>query len=191
MNGMSDRQHDKRFRRTRAWIVQAFNELLFQRAYAGLPTALIVKRAGVGRSTFYEHFKNKDEVLLQSVAGILGTLADAVADMGNSWAIRGVVDHILNQRAMAQPLLTGANGEAITTELARLIEDRLSRGGYDAEPPVLIVPTRLVARQIAEAQMALLCGWLAEDDASRCSSSALTAAICRSSRGLAQSLVCE
>ena len=41
---MTKRKHDKRFLRTRAWIVQAFNELIFKRTYAGLPTDYIIRR---------------------------------------------------------------------------------------------------------------------------------------------------
>jgi AcrR family transcriptional regulator len=70
---MNWRQRDKRFRRTQSWIVQAFNELVFKRAYSSLRTDS--KRAGVGRSTFYEHFRDKDEVLVHSTSWIPAALA--------------------------------------------------------------------------------------------------------------------
>jgi AcrR family transcriptional regulator len=182
---MTKRQQDKRFLRTRAWIVQAFNELIFKRAYGGLRTDNIIKRAGVGRSTFYEHFRNKDEVLVHSVSWILAALADAVTEAGDVNRIRGVVDHILDQKAMAEPLLVGTTGVAITAELERLINERLCAQGV-ATCSDLVVPAQLVARQVAEAQMALLRGWL--DDSSNCSSTDLATAICLSSRGLITSL---
>jgi AcrR family transcriptional regulator len=182
---MTQRQQDKRSLRTRAWIVQAFNELIFKRTYAALPTDYIIKRAGVGRSTFYEHFRNKDEVLLHSVSGILSAFADAVTDAGNSYRIRGVLDHILDQKAMAQPLLAGPAGAAITAELSNLIESRLTTRN-DSQDTKLNVPARLVARQVAAAQLSLLSSWL--EDVSSCSSTDLATAICRSSRGLVASL---
>jgi AcrR family transcriptional regulator len=184
---MTERQQDKRRLRTRAWIVQAFNELIFKRAYAGLRTDYIIKRAGVGRSTFYEHFRNKDEVLLHSVSWILTALADAVTDAGNVYRIGAVVDHILDQKAMAEPLLAGPGGAAMTAELARLIEGRLA-GDKVALGTELLIPVPLAARQVAEAQIALLRGWL--EDALPCPSSDLATALCRSSRGLIESLRC-
>src|SRR5882757_388845 len=121
---MTRRQQDKRSLRTRAWIVQAFNELIFKRTYSALPTDYIIKRAGVGRSTFYEHFRNKDEVLLDSVSWILSAFADAVTDAGDLYRIRGVLDHIMDQKAMAAPAGPVSNGSAmaIAAELSKLIE---------------------------------------------------------------------
>jgi AcrR family transcriptional regulator len=175
-------QQDKRALRTRSWIVQAFNELIFRRPYAGLATDHIIKRAGVGRSTFYEHFRNKDEVLLNSASWILSTLADAVTEAGDLDRIHGVIDHILDQKALAEPLLAGPGGAAIVAELSERIESRLE----SANRTQLIVPLRLAARQVAVAQMALLRGGL-EDD-SQCSSADLATAIHRSSRGLVTAL---
>ncbi len=179
---MIKQQQDKRLQRTRAWIVQAFNELIFKRSYADLRTDNIIKRAGVGRSTFYEHFRNKDAVLLHSAEWILSAIADAVTDLGSPHRIRTVLDHISDLRAMARPILTGPAGAAITIELAKLIEARLPspNTAHHAAP---IVPTRLIARQIAESQMALLRGWL--DDPSACTSASLATAIHRASQALA------
>lgn len=182
---MTRRQQDKRSLRTRAWIVQAFNELIFKRTYSALPTDFIIKRAGVGRSTFYEHFRNKDEVLLQSVSWILSAFADAVTDAADLYRIRGVLDHIMDQKAMAQPLLAGPTGAAITAELSHLIESRLTTRNASLATK-LAVPARLAARQVAAAQLSLLCGWL--EDASSCASTDLATAICRSSQGLVASL---
>jgi AcrR family transcriptional regulator len=184
-NTMTQRHQDKRSLRTRAWIVQAFNELIFKRTYSALPTDFIIKRAGVGRSTFYEHFRNKDEVLLHSVSWILSAFADAVTDAGNLYRIRGVLDHILDQKAMAQPLLAGPAGAAIATELSNLIESRLTTRNASRDTK-LAVPTRLAARQVAAAQLSLLCSWL--EDASSCPSTDLATAICRGSQGLVASL---
>jgi AcrR family transcriptional regulator len=194
---MASRERDLRFLRTHGWILRAFNELIFKRAYAGLSTANIIKRAGVGRSTFYEHFRNKDEVLLQSVSRILATLADSVLEDGDVRRIRGVVDHLLDQKEMTQPMLAGPAGGTLTAELARLVEVRLA-GRDDGEWATdecpadqcakFVVPVRLVALQVAEAQMALLLGWL--EDEARCSAQELTSAICRSSRGLVDALAC-
>jgi AcrR family transcriptional regulator len=185
---MTRRQQDKRTLRTRAWIVQAFNELIFKRTYSGLPTDYIIKRAGVGRSTFYEHFRNKDEVLLHSVSWILSALADAVTDAGDLYRIRGVLDHILDQKAMAEPLLAGPGGAAITTELSKLIQIRLTTRNASRDQK-FTVPVLLAARQVAAAQLSLLISWLA--DASVCSSTDLATAIRRSSQGLVASLKCS
>jgi AcrR family transcriptional regulator len=182
---LPQRQPCKRSIRTRAWIVQAFNELIFKRAYSGLPTDKIIKREGVGRSTFYEHFRNKDEVLLHSMSWILSAFADAVIDAADLYRIRGVLDHIMDQKAMAGPLLANSASAAITTELANLIESRLAPRNPSLGTR-LRVPLRFAAQQVADSQLSLLRSWL--DDASSCSSTDLATAICRISKAAVTSL---
>jgi hypothetical protein len=87
---------------------------------------------------------------------------------------------------MAQPLLAGPAGAAMTTELANLIEARLAPT-HAAHSVAPIVAARFIACQIAGSQMALLRGWLG--DPSSCTSTALASAIHRSSRALAASLM--
>jgi AcrR family transcriptional regulator len=54
---------DERVRRTRARIDAAFVQLLHRRAYGDIRVSDIVKKAGVGRPTFYAHYATKDDLL--------------------------------------------------------------------------------------------------------------------------------
>ena len=54
---------DERVRRTRKRIDAAFVELLHRRAYGDIRVSQIVKKAGVGRPTFYAHYATKDDLL--------------------------------------------------------------------------------------------------------------------------------
>ena len=56
---------DRRQRRTRKAIYQAFEELVGERHYASITVGEIIERADIGRSTFYAHFATKDELLDQ------------------------------------------------------------------------------------------------------------------------------
>lgn len=182
---MADRLQNQRFRRTRGWIIQAFNELMFKRRYTDIRADDIIKHAGVGRSTFYEHFRNKDQLLRHSASHLLAVLADAVTDVGDVEQIRKVVEHIWEQQDQARALLDGRPGAALAQELATLIEDRLAIRDT-AYHRALIVPVKLASRQVAEAQVALLRGWL--EGGSPCSSVSLSAAVLRASRGLIDAL---
>ena len=56
---------DRRSRRTFESLLQALLQLMQTRTYDQISVQDIVQQANVGRSTFYAHFQNKDELLMQ------------------------------------------------------------------------------------------------------------------------------
>lgn len=57
---------DRRVRRTRANLHRALIELMVERDYDRISVRDILDRADTGRSTFYAHFRDKDDLLLAS-----------------------------------------------------------------------------------------------------------------------------
>src|SRR3982751_2006124 len=68
---------DRRTARTRRAIVGAVGGLLLERRYDSFGVGDIVTLADVGRSTFYEHFRSKEDVLHSSMEWLLALIADA------------------------------------------------------------------------------------------------------------------
>ena len=57
-----DITEDRRVVRTCTAINQALMDLIAEREYDDITVGDIIGRADVGRSTFYQHYQNKDEV---------------------------------------------------------------------------------------------------------------------------------
>mgnify|MGYP006177845307 CR=1 FL=1 len=74
---------DPRRRRTRQDLMAAFFSLVLSQRYHEIRVGDVLARSGVSRSTFYEHFRNKDELLAASIAA----LADARKRGGNRVAL--------------------------------------------------------------------------------------------------------
>jgi AcrR family transcriptional regulator len=63
---MKEKKEDRRISRTRRLMHEALMSLIVEKGYEAVTVQDILDRADVGRSTFYAHFRDKDELLLSS-----------------------------------------------------------------------------------------------------------------------------
>lgn len=180
-------EHDERVRRTRAAIVESFNALFLSRRYDDIQVSEIIHGAHVGRSTFYEHFRNKDELLRHSMGWLMGALADALTEGPYvRQRILGVLAHIRESVRVARPFLNGPSSDQATRALAFFMSERLEAVCADRSCG-LAIPIRLAAAQLAESQLGLIRAWL--DAPSPGDVGGLTDALIRSTRATAGSLL--
>lgn len=71
---------DRRIGKTRAAIYQALNDLLHEKKYANITIQEIIDRANVGRTTFYQHFTDKDTLLMNCIENIFESLSNHLTD---------------------------------------------------------------------------------------------------------------
>lgn len=76
---------DRRIRKTLGLLHEALFSLIQEKDYDAIVVKEILDRANVGRSTFYTHFRDKDDLL---VSGIRSTLQHALASCPASKAKR-------------------------------------------------------------------------------------------------------
>jgi AcrR family transcriptional regulator len=141
---------DRRTARTRQAIVSAFVTLVGERRYEAIRVGDIVDTANVGRSTFYDHFKSKDDLLRQSMDWLLRIFAEAAVPGGDEGRLAFAVGHFWENRRLARAVLAPPLGASVRRQLEAAIEERLEG---EAELK------RARAVQIAAAQLALLEAW--------------------------------
>jgi AcrR family transcriptional regulator len=66
-NAMRERKLDRRVERTRQLLSQALLALIQEKGFDALTVQDIIDRANVGRSTFYAHFDDKEDLLVEAM----------------------------------------------------------------------------------------------------------------------------
>jgi AcrR family transcriptional regulator len=151
---------DKRAQRTREALLASFFGLVLERRYADIKVADIVARANVGRSTFYEHFANKNAILAVSLEFPFAALADTIRPADNTRQLLWTLQHFWENRVIGKVLFAGTMRRKVTAVLVQMIEQRLEDERL-IYPYALIIPGRLAAIQLAENMLAPITAWLA------------------------------
>jgi AcrR family transcriptional regulator len=80
----SHRKTDRRILRTRDTLGDALLALMQERNFEEITVQDVLDRAGVGRSTFYVHYRNKDDLLLSDVEDFLEWASTVLMRQGAS-----------------------------------------------------------------------------------------------------------
>lgn len=161
---------DRRIQRTRALLHEALGSLIREKAYDRITVADILDRAKVSRSTFYVHFRDKDDLLTSSMRallfGVLSSQAGGAADTAERMAAFSLplLTHIQQHRRSAGARL-GARGRAILHDqlrhvlsewIAATMNEELKRPRARRTP----VAPDLLARHVASTFVLILHWWL-------------------------------
>jgi AcrR family transcriptional regulator len=108
---MKSQKDDRRSRRTRELLHQALFTLMREKHYDSITVQDIIDRANVGRSTFYAHFVDKDDLAVNSLEQVLDALSQRPdpGEDGNRGIISTValLQHVQEQYPLFQTLVRG------------------------------------------------------------------------------------
>ena len=153
MRRLPERRSDE----TRALLLSSFANLVFQHGFENVSVQRIAADAGTARSTFYEHFSSKEDILCASMASFFATFADCVLSEDQPDQLNKVLDHMWENRRLTDAIFSGAPRMILARYLSEAVETRL-RKMHDAA--ALALPYRLSAIMIADAQLGLVENWL-------------------------------
>lgn len=164
---MKQDKQDRRSQRTRRLVSSAMMELLLEKSYGAITVQNLLDRAGVGRSTFYAHYFDKEDVLASIAEQMLETFGQQLSqrDVG-----QGIVPslelfqhvYLHPQRQHFQAMLRGHAGELLWETgqalLCRKIEQVLANACAEKRSPS--IPLAVVAQYLAGAFLSLFKWWL-------------------------------
>jgi AcrR family transcriptional regulator len=183
---MSRRPLNARSKRTRGALQRAFATLIQSKRYENLEVADLITLAGISRSTFYAHYTCMDALLSDSISGPFAVLADTIEPTFVESELIALLEHFWTNRGLARGILVGPVRRKTTDVLVHLIEDRLRSTGLHRSGR-MILPSRLVAIQLAEILLVPVTAWLLGE--SRCSSDILAKGLRRVSVAAIESIV--
>lgn len=168
---MAPKGGDRRVQRTRRLLLEALIELILEKGYETVTVQEIIDRADVGRSTFYAHFLDKQQLLMSGIEQLGAFLAQAQAaaqagpgdlsrpTLGFSLAM---FQHARDQHRLFQAMV-GKQSQALVQQqiesvLAGLVRAELTplAAGGAPEP----IPLDAVVQYTVGAFFSLLSWWL-------------------------------
>jgi AcrR family transcriptional regulator len=160
------RKPDQRIRRTHERLGSALLALIVERPIDEVTVQQVLDRASVGRSTFYLHYRDKDDLLLSQLEGFLETMSTALSARNEeSHRVVPVAElfaHIGNQnklyRALADSVRLHDFFDLAQGYFARGIERRLTEDGRLSNLPQRELAAR--ASALAGSLLSLLRWWL-------------------------------
>jgi AcrR family transcriptional regulator len=154
---------DARAVRTRDALASALISLMDGRDYNDIGVQHICDRAQIGRSTFYAHFQDKDEMYIRQVVVFARAMGEKLGfDRGGyRFPVAHMLDHVRHMRPMFESLRKANKADFVMkiwqNNLAEVFAQRVAqlRGDTPAE-----VPTDIMAQQLAGTFITLMTWWL-------------------------------
>jgi len=170
---MSQRKPDRRVQRTRRQLQESLTSLILEKGYDAVTIEDITEQADLGRTTFYLHYKDKEELLMQSLEAVFDDLVAQIQERSiDEWVANGqgpwtlAFQHAAENGRFYQIILSGQGGDAIKNRIqdyiAATAQKTISRMTQDLGVTPL-VPLEVLSSYIASSLLGLIAWWLQQE----------------------------
>jgi len=161
---------DRRIQRTRQLLLDALVALILEKGYEAITVQDIIDRANVGRSTFYAHFQDKEDLFLSGFENLRAQfeqhLLGGGKDVANPWVLSLIIfQHIQTNQRLFKAMM-GKQGGAVMAQhfnsyLVVLVRSHMN--SQMSEKAKEQLPPEIMAQIVVSSLMALLTWWLDND----------------------------
>ncbi|MEW5852628.1 MAG: TetR/AcrR family transcriptional regulator [Myxococcota bacterium] len=167
---MTERKPDRRVQRTRQLLTGALLQLILEKGYEDVSVQDIIDRANVGRSTFYAHFADKEDLLIAGMEHLERELVESqrhALASGRSPEERALgfsrplFEHAAGHRDLYRSMVGTRGGAIVQKEFHRLLST-LIRNELKEQVPRLretAIPSEAVVQYLTGAFLSLLTWW--------------------------------
>lgn len=162
----SARKTDSRVRRTRDALGDALVDLMHQKPFDTITVQQLLDRANVGRSTFYTHYRDKDDLFLSDVEDFFELMSTQLlrrGEVSNRVApVREFFSHVAEWRQFHAVLVASGKVDDVLEMgrgyFARAIDQRLA--GLPPRRAITSLLRTAMAHALAGALFSLLSWWI-------------------------------
>jgi AcrR family transcriptional regulator len=119
-----NRPVDRRVQKTKRLLSEALVALILEKGYAKVSIQDIIDRANVGRSTFYLHYENKEQLLLWGHDHLKKLILE---DGDTRIDFLDFYQHIAEREILARSILTMESGQMVTQFLIDILTRSICR----------------------------------------------------------------
>jgi AcrR family transcriptional regulator len=168
-NDMKAAKEDRRSRRTRQLLGAALVELMLEKRYDTITVQDILDRADVGRSTFYAHYTDKEDLVISEIARVIHQLELYTSEMGHGHVgllpSLAFFHHVYEHRRLMQAFIWGRGAETLIRDfqarVSQLVTENLS--SMTGDKITFSVPVSVVANFMASTLLMLIQWWIEEN----------------------------
>jgi AcrR family transcriptional regulator len=168
---MAKRPIDRRAARTKAMLQRAHISLILEKGYEAITVEDICDEANVGRSTFYAHYSNKDDLKRSGFEHLRKQLVDRqkeaqatpgdIKDRSFGFSLT-MFEHARDHIDLYRALVGGRGGTVSLGQIRQILSDvvRNELAATVGKNSADIVPRELVVQYVVGAFMAVMTWWL-------------------------------
>lgn len=158
---------DPRITRTRASLQEALLGLCRDTEYSTVSVSDIADAAGINRSTFYQHYADKEELLADALDGFAEQAAAQIEasqlnepDADPREMIRKFLEHVRENAELYRMILGPAGSPMIVAQLRSRIIALAQSGLAKAPRDRKVIPVNVAAASIAGSFISIVREWL-------------------------------
>lgn len=159
---------DRRVQRTRKILQDALIELILEKGFDKVTVQDVIERANVGRSTFYSHFKDTEDLFLSGFGNLWSLfekhLSGQALEHANVWDLSLIVFQHAQSYTGVYKALVGKQGGSLMSAhmhkyLSALFRETL-KGQWTKNTQI---PLEIVVHHLASSLIASLIWWVDHD----------------------------
>jgi len=164
---MAEQKLDRRVQRTRALLNSALMMLVREKGYDNVTIEDITERANLGRTTFYLHYQNKDDLFLDHHSNFathvnMDMLShDQLIGLAPVPELTVFLSQLVESKEMVLTILNSKDSDVILRNVLVQLKGNLTQSLEKAFPDVTPnLPVDYLTHYLASAQFSIITWWL-------------------------------